>query len=141
MKDCIQRAKRMALTDFPILINGESGTGKELFAQSVHQYSARSAHPFIALNCASLSNELLESELFGYEEGAFTGAKRGGKKGLFELAQNGTIFLDEIGEMPVILQAKLLRVLQEQEIRSSEAARRFRSMCGSSQQQTETFRT
>ena len=117
MKDCIQRAKRMALTDFPILINGESGTGKELFAQSVHQYSARSAHPFIALNCASLSNELLESELFGYEEGAFTGAKRGGKKGLFELAQNGTIFLDEIGEMPVILQAKLLRVLQEQEIR------------------------
>ena len=117
MKDCIQRAKRMALTDFPILINGESGTGKELFAQSIHQYSSRSAHPFIALNCASLSNELLESELFGYEDGAFTGAKRGGKKGLFELAQNGTIFLDEIGEMPVLLQAKLLRVLQEQEIR------------------------
>ena len=117
MKDCIQRAKRMALTDFPILINGESGTGKELFAQSVHQYSARSAHPFIALNCASLSNELLESELFRYEDGAFTGAKRGGKKGLFELAQNGTIFLDEIGEMPVLLQAKLLRILQEQEIR------------------------
>lgn len=117
IKDCIKKAKRMALTNHPVLITGESGTGKELLAQSIHQYSARAQHPFIALNCASLSKDLLESELFGYEEGAFTGARRGGKKGLFELAQNGTIFLDEIGEMPVTLQAKLLRVLQENEIR------------------------
>lgn len=117
IKDCIRRAKRMALTGLPILITGESGTGKELLAQSIHQYSVRRDNPFIALNCASLSEDLLESELFGYEEGSFTGAKRGGKKGLFELAQNGTIFLDEIGEIPFPLQSKLLRVLQEKEIR------------------------
>lgn len=117
IKKCIQNAKRMALTNLPILIMGESGTGKELLAQSIHHHSTRCDKPFVALNCASFSKELLESELFGYEEGSFTGAKKGGKKGLFELAQNGTIFLDEIGEMPFELQAKLLRVLQEQEIR------------------------
>lgn len=117
MIDCIRKAKRMALTSIPVLITGESGTGKELLAQSIHQYSGRRDKPFIALNCASLSEELLESELFGYEEGAFTGAKRGGKKGLFQLAQGGTLFLDEIGEIPFILQSKLLRVLQENEIR------------------------
>lgn len=117
IKDCIRRTKRMALTGLPILITGETGTGKELLAQSIHQYSPRYERPFIAINCASLSEELLESELFGYEDGAFTGAKKGGKKGLFELAQNGTIFLDEIGEMAFPLQSKLLRVLQEDEIR------------------------
>ena len=131
----------MALTDFPILINGESGTGKELFAQSVHQYSARSAHPFIALNCASLSNELLESELFGYEEGAFTGAKRGGKKGLFELAQNGTIFSTKLAKCLSFCKRSSFVFCRNRKSESSEAARRFRSMCGSSQQQTETFRT
>lgn len=114
---CIKNAKKIAVTEMPVLITGESGTGKELFAQSIHNYSKRFDKPFVALNCAALSKELLESELFGYEEGAFTGAKKGGKKGLFEFAQKGTIFLDEIGDMPMELQAKLLRVLQEREIR------------------------
>ncbi len=106
----------MALTDNPILITGETGTGKEAFTQSIHNHSNRKNKPFVAINCASLPSELLESELFGYEDGSFTGAKRW-KKGLFELAHTGTIFLDEIGDMPHDLQVKLLRVLQEKEIR------------------------
>lgn len=95
-----------------ILITGESGTGKELFAQSIHNFSSRSEKPFIAINCANFPNDLIDSELFGYEEGAFTGAQKGGKQGKFEIADGGTLFLDEIGEMQFHLQAKLLRVLE-----------------------------
>ncbi|MFZ5632872.1 MAG: sigma 54-interacting transcriptional regulator [Bacillota bacterium] len=98
-----------------ILILGESGTGKELFAQAIHGASPRRMFPFVKVNCAAIPESLLESELFGYEDGAFTGAKKGGKPGKFELAQGGTIFLDEIGDMPLPLQAKILRVLQEKE--------------------------
>lgn len=109
-------AKRMAASNSSILITGESGTGKELFAQAIHNSSKRKNYPFVAVNCAAITESLLESELFGYEEGAFTGARKGGKPGLFELAHRGTLFLDEIGEMPLNLQAKLLRVLQEREV-------------------------
>ncbi|HHW25729.1 MAG TPA: sigma 54-interacting transcriptional regulator [Firmicutes bacterium] len=116
MASVVERASRFAKSDLPVLITGESGTGKELFAQSIHNESIRSSGPFVAVNCAALSESLLESELFGYEEGAFTGAKRGGKEGLFELAHRGTIFLDEIGEISPALQARLLRVLQEKEV-------------------------
>ncbi len=116
IKSCIDKAKKIAQNDSTVLIYGETGTGKELFAQSIHNESKRKNNPFVALNCASLPTQLLESELFGYEEGAFTGAKKGGKKGLFELAHNGTIFLDEIGDMPLSIQVKLLRVLQEKEV-------------------------
>lgn len=110
-------ARRIAKTDCSVLIRGESGTGKELYAHAIHNESARKNEPFIALNCATLMPELLESELFGYEEGAFTGAKKGGKVGLFEVANGGTVFLDEISEMDYNLQAKLLRVLQENTLR------------------------
>jgi transcriptional regulator with PAS, ATPase and Fis domain len=96
-----------------ILITGESGTGKELFAQSIHNHSQRSMFPFVRVNCASIPHSLLESELFGYADGAYTGARRGGKPGKFELAHNGTVFLDEIGEMPLAMQSKLLVFLQE----------------------------
>ncbi len=109
-------AKRVAKTDSTVLISGESGTGKELFAHAIHGTSNRAFGPFIRVNCAAIPDSLLESELFGYEEGAFTGAARKGKKGKFELANHGTILLDEIGDMPLALQAKLLRVLQEREI-------------------------
>ncbi len=112
----IERAKTYAKTNSNILIRGESGTGKEVFAQAIHLDSKRSEGPFVALNCAALPVDILESELFGYVEGSFTGAKQGGKRGLFELAHRGTIFLDEIGEMDVKLQSRLLRVLQEREI-------------------------
>jgi len=116
IKKLIKMANLYAQADSTILITGESGTGKEIFAQSIHQHSARRKEPFVAINCAALPEPLLESELFGYEEGAFTGARRGGKQGMFELAHNGTIFLDEIGDMPVSLQARLLRVLQQKEV-------------------------
>ena len=108
-----QKMQLVAATDSTILITGESGTGKELFARAIHEESHRKNGPFIAINCGAIPEALLESELFGYEEGAFTGASRGGKPGKFELADGGTIFLDEIGDMPMHLQVKLLRVLQE----------------------------
>ncbi len=108
--------RRFAQSHEPILITGESGTGKELVAQALHVASKRSNRPFVSVNCAALPHELMESELFGYEAGAFTGAKSGGMKGKFELADTGTIFLDEVGELPLTLQAKLLRVLESGEI-------------------------
>lgn len=117
IRENIQMAERYSRVNSNVLIVGETGTGKELFAHSIHQASKRSNQPFVALNCAALPENLLESELFGYEAGAFSGAAKGGKVGLFELAHRGTIFLDEIGEIPITLQAKLLRVLQEKEIR------------------------
>ncbi|MCY6369760.1 sigma-54 interaction domain-containing protein [Clostridium ganghwense] len=107
--------KRVANTDSNVLILGESGTGKELYANAIHNTSKRYLAPFIKINCAAIPPELLESELFGYEDGAFTGAKKGGKKGKFEIANGGTILLDEIGDMPLSMQVKLLRVLQERE--------------------------
>lgn len=116
MKKVIELSKFYSKTDKSVLITGESGTGKELFAQSIHNESNRKNGPFVAINCAALPKDLLESELFGYEDGAFTGAKRGGKPGLFEMAHDGTLFLDEIGELPIDLQARLLRVLQEKEV-------------------------
>lgn len=109
-------AQRAAVTGSTILITGESGTGKDLFANAIHQASPRTAEAFIRVNCAALPDSLLESELFGYDEGAFTGARKGGKPGKFELANRGTIFLDEIGDMPLTMQSKLLIVLQEREI-------------------------
>lgn len=112
----ILEAQKYALTDATILITGESGTGKEVYAQSIHNFSKRKHEPFVAVNCAALSESLLESELFGYVKGAFTGAKNEGKEGLFEIAHKGTIFLDEIGEVSKGFQVKLLRVLQEKEI-------------------------
>jgi PAS domain S-box-containing protein len=111
-----EEAERASRTDSTVLLRGETGTGKELFAHAIHAAGSRRAGPFIKLNCAAVPAELLESELFGYEEGAFTGARRGGKPGKFELAAGGTLFLDEIGDMPLPMQAKLLRVLQEKEV-------------------------
>ena len=107
---------RAAQTSSNVMITGESGTGKELFARAIHHYSARSDGPFVALNCSAIPSELFESELFGYEEGAFTGAKKGGRPGLFELAHRGTLFLDEVEGMSLALQIKLLRALQEREV-------------------------
>ncbi|MGD7007833.1 sigma 54-interacting transcriptional regulator [Metabacillus sp. 84] len=116
MKLAIEQAKLGAKTPATVLLRGESGTGKELFAHAIHNESDRKYNTFIRVNCAAIAENLLESELFGYEEGAFSGAKRGGKKGFFEEANNGSIFLDEIGELSPQMQAKLLRVLQEKEI-------------------------
>lgn len=113
----IQIARKYALSDSNVIIVGETGTGKELFAQSIHNASTRKNGPFVAINCAALPENLLESELFGHVEGAFTGSVKGGKMGLFEQAHNGTLFLDEIGEISVSTQTKLLRVLQEREVR------------------------
>lgn len=110
-------AMKISKSDTNVLLFGESGTGKELFAHSIHNESYRKEEPFIAVNCAALDSNLLESELFGYEDSSFTGAKKGGKMGLFEVANRGTIFLDEISEMDFVLQAKLLRTLQENTIR------------------------
>lgn len=116
MRELKALVSKVARNDSTVLIRGESGTGKELFAHALHNASPRSHRPFVKVNCAALPENLLESELFGYAEGAFTGARKGGKIGKFELADGGTIFLDEIGDMPVNMQAKLLRVLQEKEI-------------------------
>ncbi|WP_134701027.1 sigma 54-interacting transcriptional regulator [Ammoniphilus sp. YIM 78166] len=116
MKKVIVKAQQYAQSSAPTLIYGESGTGKELIAHSIHRYSSKSTAPFVAVNCAAIPQNILESELFGYEEGSFTGAKKGGHIGFFELAQNGTIFLDEIGEIALETQTKLLRVLQEKEL-------------------------
>jgi transcriptional regulator of acetoin/glycerol metabolism len=116
IQTAIQRAKVVAATNVPILITGESGTGKELFARAVHEASPRRHRPFVAVNIAALPRELMASELFGYEPGAFTGAHPKGKKGKFEEAQGGTLFLDEIGDMPMDLQVYLLRVLQEKKV-------------------------
>nr|WP_167351590.1 sigma 54-interacting transcriptional regulator [Clostridium ragsdalei] len=116
IKECIKLGNKVAKSDLTVLITGESGTGKELFAQSIHNASLRKNRPFVAINCAAVPESLLESELFGYESGAFTGARKEGKVGLFEQANMGTIFLDEIGDMPLTLQARLLRVLQEKQV-------------------------
>lgn len=113
---CKEQVKRIARSSSNVLILGESGVGKELFAHAIHLESARKNKPFVRVNCAAIPESLLESELFGYDDGAFTGARRGGQAGKFELANGGTIFLDEIGDMPNIMQAKLLRVLQEGEL-------------------------
>jgi transcriptional regulator with PAS, ATPase and Fis domain len=109
-------ALKAAATHLPVLISGESGTGKELFAQAIHHASARRLYPFVRINCAAIPQELMESELFGYEQGAFTGAFYKGKPGKFELAHHGTVFLDEIGDLPLHMQPKLLRVLEEKEL-------------------------
>ena len=116
MRTMVKMSERYAQTDSTVLITGESGTGKELLAQGIHNASRRRDRPFVAINCGALAESLLESELFGYEEGAFTGSRRGGKPGLFEAAHTGTVFLDEIGDMPPLLQTRLLRVLQEREV-------------------------
>jgi transcriptional regulator with PAS, ATPase and Fis domain len=115
MRSLKEEAISAAHNDLPVLITGESGTGKELFAQAIHRESARRAYPFVRVNCAAIPKELFESELFGYEKGAFSGAGPKGKAGKFELAHMGTIFLDEIGDMPLELQPKLLRVLELKE--------------------------
>lgn len=116
MKKTLVKAVNIGMSDSTAMLYGESGTGKEMIAQSIHNFSERSKEPFVAVNCAALTESLLESELFGYEEGAFTGARKGGKPGLFELAHGGTIFLDEINSVPINLQTKLLRVLEEKEV-------------------------
>jgi propionate catabolism operon transcriptional regulator len=116
MQDVVDLGKQYARTDSTILVVGETGTGKEIFAQGIHDLSRRTRSPFVSINCAALPEQLLESELFGHEEGAFTGSKRGGKPGRFELAHQGTIFLDEIDSTPEAMQTRLLRVLQEREV-------------------------
>jgi transcriptional regulator with PAS, ATPase and Fis domain len=116
IKELKARAAKIAGSHSTVLITGESGTGKEIFARAIHAASPRRNKPFVAINCGAIPETLLESELFGYEEGAFTGARKGGKPGKFELANHGTIFLDEIGNMSLYLQAKLLRVLQERQV-------------------------
>lgn len=116
MQQLLDKTKKYATSDAAVLIQGETGTGKELLAQSIHNLSGKANKPFIAVNCSALPESLLESELFGYEEGAFTGAKKGGKIGLFELARGGTIFLDEIADISPNIQVKLLRVIEEREV-------------------------
>lgn len=132
-----EQARQAAMNDSTVLITGESGTGKELFAQSIHHGSRRCLQPFIRINCAAIPKDLLESELFGYEAGAFTGAKTKGKTGKFELADRGTIFLDEIGDLPLEMQPKLLRVLEEKEFEKIGGTRiirpDFRVVCATNQ--------
>jgi len=122
-QEVLARAKSAALTESNVLLTGESGTGKEVFAQAIHNASSRKTGPFVAINCAAIPRELLESELFGYEGGAFTDAKHSGQPGKCELAQGGTLVLDEIGDMPPEMQAKLLRVLQERSVTRLGSAR------------------
>jgi transcriptional regulator with PAS, ATPase and Fis domain len=117
MTDLKDSVSKISKTNSSILILGESGTGKEIFAHAIHNASDRTQCPFVSVNCGSIPSELLESEMFGYEEGSFTGAKKGGSAGLFQTAHRGTIFLDEIGELPMPMQVKMLRVLQEREVR------------------------
>ena len=117
IRNAVSFAEKLARCDEDVLICGESGTGKEMFAQAIHNGSSRAAMPFVPVNCPTLNSTLVESELFGYEDGAFTGARKGGKVGLFSVADNGTIMLDEIAELPYDMQAKLLRVLQERKVR------------------------
>jgi len=116
LKTALHMAKISANSTAPVFLFGETGTGKELFAQAIHNESERHRQPFVAINCGAIPKELMESELFGYEEGSFTGAQKGGRPGKFELADGGTLFLDEIGDMPFDMQVKLLRVLQTGEI-------------------------
>jgi PAS domain S-box-containing protein len=123
MKEAISLAKRISKTKSSVLILGESGTGKELFAHAIHEASSRADAAFVRVNCAAIPKDLMEAELFGYEDGAFTGAKKGGKPGKIELAHGGTLFLDEIGDMPLDMQVKLLRVLQEKELERIGATR------------------
>lgn len=115
-KALIENVKRIAVQDMTVMLTGESGTGKEVYAKYIYRHSNRSDEPFIRINCAAIPENLMESEFFGYEVGAFTGADKKGKPGYFEMANNGTLFLDEIGELPIHLQAKLLRVIQEKEV-------------------------
>jgi transcriptional regulator with PAS, ATPase and Fis domain len=116
-----------AANQFPVLITGDSGTGKELFAQAIHHASPRKLYPFVRINCSAIPRDLLESELFGYEKGAFTSAKSEGKPGKFEIANHGTIFLDEIGDLPLGMQPKLLRVVEEKEFERVGGTRVIRS--------------
>ena len=116
MLRCIQLAMDISSSKSSVVIHGESGTGKEMFAQAIHVNSRFAQGPFVAINCGAIPKDLVESELFGYEDGAFTGARRGGMPGKFEMANNGTIFLDEIGEMPLSAQVSLLRVIQERNV-------------------------
>lgn len=137
IRDLKEQARQAAMNDSTVLVTGESGTGKELFAQSIHHGGRRSSHPFIRINCAAIPRDLLESELFGYEAGAFTGAGAKGKTGKFELADKGTIFLDEIGDLPLDMQPKLLRVLEEKEFEKIGGTRvirpDFRVICATNQ--------
>ena len=116
MKEVIKTALKAAIVDSNLLIEGDSGTGKEVLSRFIHKNSPRKDKPFLAINCASIPFNLLESELFGYEEGAFTGARKGGHPGYFEMAAGGTLLLDEIGDMDIALQSKLLRVIQSKEV-------------------------
>jgi PAS domain S-box-containing protein len=127
IKSLKKEALRAASNQYPVLISGESGTGKELVAQAVHHASARKLYPFVRINCAAIPRDLLESELFGYETGAFTGAKSGGKPGKFELAHQGTVFLDEIGDLPLEMQPKLLRAIEDNEFERVGGTRIIRS--------------
>ncbi len=126
VQDLRRAAAQAAMSDLPVLITGETGTGKEILAHAIHQLSSRRDRPLVKVNCASIPRELFESELFGYEGGAFTGASRQGKPGKFELAHQGTIFLDEVGELPVSMQVKLLRVIQEREVERVGGTRTLR---------------
>jgi transcriptional regulator with PAS, ATPase and Fis domain len=138
-------ARRAAETDSPVVITGESGTGKELFAHSIHQASPRRKNNFVKVNCASIPAELIESELFGYEAGSFTGSSKTGRAGKFELAHNGTILLDEIGDMPLNMQVKLMRVLQEKEVDRIGSSRPrqvdFRIICSTNRDLEKMVRT